>query len=267
MRRLLTVLLITCSLSLHAQDSDSDSGNGPLFMKDLVNDTDFFAPWGVGIDFFTMDQDYSIKDLQFTLPGVIVTDPSLIGVTNDVKHYDIKFDVWLTPFLNVFALLGRIDADTYVDLSNVPVTGLPVPLDVLRISYDGTVYGGGINLAYGTERWFVALNSTWTGTNLSSEFDSSVSAFTAQPRIGLIKDKWTFYVGGMYLDTNEDHSGRIELPIPGLPPVDFDVQLQSAEKWNYAVGIFHAFSPKAHLSLEYGFGDRTHTLFNFTYRF
>ena len=50
-------------------------------------------------------------------------------------------------------------------------------------------------------------------------------------------------------------------------PVDFDVQLESAEKWNYAVGIFHAFSPKAHLSLEYGFGDRTHTLFNFTYRF
>jgi hypothetical protein len=39
------------------------------------------------------------------------------------------------------------------------------------------------------------------------------------------------------------------------------------ENWNYAVGVARVFSPKAHLSLEIGFGDRDHTLFNFTYRF
>jgi len=111
------------------------------------------------------------------------------------------------------------------------------------------------------------VNNTWTGTNLSGDFDSSVSAFTSQPRIGLVKDRWTFYVGGMYLDTTEKHSGTIALPIPGIPPVPFNVELESADKWNYAVGVFHVFSPKAHLLLEYGFGDRTHTLFNFTYRF
>ena len=36
---------------------------------------------------------------------------------------------------------------------------------------------------------------------------------------------------------------------------------------NYAVGAGYIFSPKATISFEYGFGDRTHTLFNFTYRF
>jgi hypothetical protein len=138
---------------------------------------------------------------------------------------------------------------------------------VLPVSYDGTVYGAGINLLYGSDRWFAALNSTWTDTSLSGDFDSSVSSFTAQPRIGLIKDKWTFWVGGMYLDTEEKHSGTIELPIPGIPPVPFLVELETLEAWNYAVGVGHVFSPKATLYLEIGFGDRDHTLFNFTYRF
>jgi hypothetical protein len=71
----------------------------------------------------------------------------------------------------------------------------------------------------------------------------------------------------MYLDTEESHSGTIVLPVPGLPPVPFSVELASLEHWNYAVGVARVFSPKAHLSLELGFGDRDHTLFNFTYRF
>ena len=39
------------------------------------------------------------------------------------------------------------------------------------------------------------------------------------------------------------------------------------DAWNYAVGLGHVFSPQATLYLELGFGDRDHTLFNFTYRF
>jgi hypothetical protein len=71
----------------------------------------------------------------------------------------------------------------------------------------------------------------------------------------------------MYLDTEESHRGTIVLPVPGIPPVPFSVELASMEKWNYAAGVARVFSPKAHLSLELGFGDRDHTLFNFTYRF
>jgi hypothetical protein len=163
-----------------------------------------------------------------------------------------------------------MDADTYVDFSNLPITGLPIPsLPPLPVSYDGTVYGAGVNLLYGTDKWFVALNNTWTDASLSGDFDSSVSAYTAQPRIGLIRNQFTFYVGGMYLDTEEKHDGEIVLPIPGIPPtpVKFSVELESAEKWNYAVGAMYIFSPKAQFLLEFGFGDRDHTLLNFTYRF
>jgi hypothetical protein len=266
MRRWIFTLLLLAPFAAGAQESGSNSSSGPLFMKDLVGDREFFEPWGIGVDFFTMEQDYDIQSLSFQLPGVPSVDPAEIGVTNELQHYDLKLDVWLTPFLNVFALVGRMDADTLVDLSRVSVPGLPFPLGVLPVSYDGTVYGAGVNLAYGGERWFVALNNTWTDTSLNGDFDSSVKSFTAQPRVGLIFDKWTVWAGGMYLDTEEEHSGTIEL-VPGLPPIPFDITLETAEKWNTAVGVGYVFGPKAHVSLEVGFGDRDHTLFNFTYRF
>lgn len=263
MRQLIIALLMFLPMTVNAEES----GNGPLFMKDMVDEGDFFATWGVGVDLFTMNQNYSIKSLDFQLPGVGAIDPSAIGVKNEIQHYDIKMDVWVTPFLNVFGLLGRMNAHTYVDLSQVEIPGLPVSLGNLPVTYDGTVYGGGVNLVYGTKKWFAALNNTWTSTNVSGDFESSASSFTIQPRLGVIVEGWTLWGGGMWLDTTEKHSGTIALPVPGLPPVPFNIELESSKKWNYAVGVGKIFSPRATLYFELGFGERKHTLFNFTYRF
>jgi hypothetical protein len=258
MRRILLTFLLILPLNTLAD-------GGPLFMKDMLGDREFYEPWGIGFDFYTMDQQYEIKDLNFNLPGVSIPDASLLDVQNELQHFDIKLDVWLTPFLNVFGLLGRVDAETVVDLSSVPVVGLPIPLGKLPVDYDGTVYGAGLTLAYGGERWFTSVTTTWTDTDLSGDFESSVRTFTAQPRIGLIVNKWQFWVGGMYLDTDEKHVGTIELPFLG--PVPFEVELEGADKWNTAVGAGYVFSPKVTLYFEVGFGKRDHTLFNFTYRF
>ena len=216
MRRLVISLLLLVPLTLPAQDSDTVavSNTGPLFMKDSLEGFDFFAPWGVGADIFIMQQDYNIKKLEFVLPGVPDIDPSLVDVSNDVQNYNLRGDVWLTPFLQVFALVGYIDADTSVDLSQVSLDVLGFPLPGFGVSYDGTVYGAGFNLLYGTDKWFATLNNTWTDTSLSGDFDSSVSSYTAQPRIGLVFDSWTVWTGGMYIDVDERHSGSFELPIP-----------------------------------------------------
>jgi len=113
------------------------------------------------------------------------------------------------------------------------------------------------------------VSTTWTKSNLSGDYDSSVKTLAVQPRLGLIRNGWTMWVGGMWLDTKEKHKGTYDLELPGIPaiPIGFDVELESKDKWNYAAGIGYIFSPKATLAFEYGFGKRTHTLFNFTYRF
>ena len=235
------------------------------FLKDKVGDRELPRPWGLGFDFFTMDQDYDIANLDFALPGVIVGDPTAIEVTNEIQHLDFKGDVWLLPFLNVFGLVGKVDINTVVDFSNADITGLPISLGQLPVSFDGTVYGGGFTLAYGTERWFTSVTTAFTKTSTSGDLDSEVSSTSVQPRIGLLRDNWRFWLGAMYLDTDEKHSGVFDLPFIG--PVPFEVELVTQDNWNYTGGVGYRFSDRSNLSFEIGFGERTHTLFNFNVRF
>jgi hypothetical protein len=258
MRGLFLLLAVLLPLTSSAESSLP-------FMKDKVGDRELPRPWGVSLDFYTMDQDYDIKDLKFAIPGVSLGDPSKIKVSNEVQHFDIQGDVWLLPFLNVFGLIGRVDIDTFVDFTQADIEGLPIALGKLPVSFNGTVYGGGFTLAYGTENWFTSVTTAWTTTNTSGDLKSSVSSTSVQPRIGLLRSNWRFWTGGMYLKTDEKHSGVFSLPVIGDVP--FEIELESKDKWNYAVGAGYAFNDRVNLSLELGFGNRTHTLFNFNVRF
>lgn len=243
----------------------SAADSGLPFLKDKVGDRELPRPWGISFDFYTMDQDYNIKDLEFALPGVSLGDPSKIKVSNEVQHFDIQGDVWLLPFLNVFGIIGRADIDTFVDFSQADIEGLPIDLGKLPVSFNGTVYGGGFTLAYGSENWFTSVTTTWTTTNTSGDLKSSVDSTSVQPRIGLLRSNWRFWAGGMYLKTDEKHKGVFPLPLVGDVP--FEIELESKDKWNYALGTGYVFNDRVNLSLELGFGNRTHTLFNFNVRF
>jgi len=244
----------------------SSSADSALpFMKDKVGDIQLPRPWGIGGDFYTMDQDYAIKSLSFDLPGVSLPDPSQIKVTNEVAHLDIQGDAWILPFLNVFGVLGHVNIDTVVDFSQTEIQGLPFTLPSLPVKFNGTVYGGGFTLAYGSQNWFASVTTTFTKTNTSGDLDSKVKSTTVQPRIGLIRNDWRFWVGSMYLKTDETHSGTFDLPYLGEVP--FAVELETKDHWNYVVGAGYAFTDRAAVRLEYGFGARNHTLFNFVVRF
>ena len=258
MRSLLLALVLLIPLSATAESRLP-------FLKDIAGDIELPRPWGVGIDFYTMDQEYDIEFLRFDLPGISLGDPSLLLVTNEVQHFDIVIDAWIFPFLNIFAIAGKLRSDTVIDLSNAPLQGLPFPLGKLPVDSDGTVTGIGATLAYGNENWFTTLTATRTSTDLSGDFDSNVDSTTIQPRIGIIRGPWQYWVGGLYLDTEETHSGSVLLPVLGLVP--FDIVLGGSDDWNVTLGARHVFSEHADLTFEVGFGDRSHTLFNFTYRF
>jgi hypothetical protein len=256
MRRLLLALALLIPFTAHAD---------PLFGKDMAGDIELPPPWGVGFDFFTMDQDYGIEDLSFRLDGVILPDPSQVSVKNEIQHFDFKADVWLFPFLNVFALVGHVQNDTVVDLSGAEIIGggqLPL---VIPFDSDGTVLGVGGTLVYGTPNWFTSLTGAYTDVDLSGDFDSSTRSISLQPRVGLIRGGWVFWTGAMYLDIEEKHQGIVD--IPGIGSLPFSVTLANQDEWNAAVGTRYFFSPRASLSLELGFGSRDHTLFNYNFRF
>lgn len=259
-----------------------------LFGNSMAGDRELPRTWGIGIDYFEMSQPYQIDSLvltdtfdtpagpmDFDLGGLLAPDPSILNIDNDVRYNDIKLDVWVFPFLNVFGVYGRIDGDTHIDLRPL---GLPLPpqTNSLNVVYDGDVYGGGIVLAVGGDKWFASVTGTFTDTNLGGDFDSSVEATTIQPRIGLRFGGHTeVWIGGYFLDAEEKHSGTIDLDLGvlgGLLPVDgqdanFAVDLSQQEDFNFSLGTHMMFSDAWEATVEVGAGDRQTVLANFTYRF
>ena len=121
-----------------------------LFGNKMAGDQALPKAWGIGVDYFNMRQPYALDNLVLIDTGVVdvdlgqllLPDPGILPIDNEIRHTDLKLDVWVTPFLNIFGIYGRIDGDTKIDLG---VLGLPLPpqTNALTIDYDGEVFGGG----------------------------------------------------------------------------------------------------------------------------
>jgi len=261
-------------MSVAALALPTSSHADALFGNDLAGDRKLPRTWGIGIDYFGMSQPYQLDGLTLALPQLedLIPDPGILPIENEIRHTDIKIDVWVTPFLNVFGIYGRIDGDTDINLG---VLGLPLPpaTNTLTIDYDGDVYGAGVVLAVGGDRWFASVTGTVTNSNLDGDFKSSVDATMIQPRVGLrFGDHTEIWVGGYILDAEEKHSGTISLDLGPFVPipaddVDFAVDLSQQEDFNWSIGTHMMLSDAWEATVEVGAGDRTTVLASFTYRF
>jgi len=276
MTRLLVLAVLALPLTSFA---DAWFGNS------MAGDQKLPLNYGIGIDYFNMRQPYALDNLTLIdtgpvdvdLGALLLPDPSIVPIDNEIRHTDLKLDVWVAPFLNVFGVYGHINGVTRIDLG---VLGLPLPpqTNTLSIDYDGTVYGGGFVLAAGVDRWFASVTGTYTRTDLGGDLNSSVTATVYQPRIGIrYGDHTEFWVGGYMLDAQEKHSGTVDIDLglvgSQLPPpidgqgVDFAVDLSQGEDFNWSVGTHMTWGEAWEATMEVGAGDRQTALANVTYRF
>jgi len=254
------VLFCLIVLPLHAMaEPESESESGHRFMKQQPGNPKAHRAWGITFDYFNMDQPHEVKRLELGSLDGSSTDFSRITASNEVQQVSLKLDYWPIRFLNIFGILGRTDADTMVDFGNGGSVGR------LPIAYDGTLYGAGFTLARGGKNWFSSFNATLTEVSMNGDMDSSVRNLTIQPRLGLVKGKITCWISAIYLKTDEQHQGSIDLPGSGAVPISLD--LEAKDPWSAAVGMGHVFSPKAMMFVELGLGSRNHFQFSATYRF
>ncbi len=232
--------------------SPAAHAGGPPFAASLAEGRKLPLPYGIGITLYDQLQDYRLDSLRLGIPGFDNVPLDRLAIDNRITDYNVQADVWLFPFLNVFGLVGTIDGSTEVDFGAVP---LPFPLGKLAISYDGTVYGGGATLAAGGDRWFTSLTGVATKSDLSGDFDSSANSLVVMPRLGVHNDHGAIWVGAMYLDTEEKHSGTIALPFLG--PVPFSVDLKQKDSWNALVGLHTTIAEHWTIEVEGGFGARS----------
>lgn len=235
---------------------------GPPFAASLAGGQKLPLPYGIGITVYNQLQDYRLDSLALGIPGFGNLPLDRFKIDNRITDYNVQADVWLFPFLNVFGLVGTIDGSTEVDFSNVP---LPFPLGKLAIDYDGTVYGGGVTLAAGGDVWFTALTGVATKADLSGDFDSSANSLVIMPRLGVHNEHGAIWIGAMYLDTEEKHSGTISLPYVGAVP--FAVDLKQQDQWNGLVGLHTNLSEHLTLEVEGGFFARSSASATVAWRF
>jgi len=169
---------------------------------------------------------------------------------------NLQFDFWLLPFININVVLGRVEGTSDFNLGP--------PINTLEFDYEGIVYGTGVTVTGGTERFFGSLNITYTQTDLDVS-SSSVEGWVLTPQIGTSIKGGAVWIGANYQKAQEKHAGSISAPYFG--DIVYNAKLKEKEPWNYLVGMRANLSQNWSLDFEGGFGNRKHARVSITHRF
>jgi hypothetical protein len=253
-------------------------------------------PYGFAIIGSYVEQSLQISNLRVSTSGtaagpyVSVNDFVTFGQSAaEALDFEAKFDFWLFPFMNVFFVAGAMDGE-----ANVPLTvGVEGALDFLGLGgvcpdnppipslrpdfcdenvaitaqpkYDGTNWGVGTVLAGGWRHYFVAIPITYVYSDLSNLKDN-ISTLNVEVLIGRTFDskhpkrQMELFIGGDYLDVEQEISNSIVLPLsevdPSLPDPEIFYQIHevNTDKWNYIVGGNFQMNEHWSIQAQIGFG-------------
>ncbi len=216
--------------------------------------------------------------------NVYFLDPQSMEV--DAKVQLVKVDYFLLPFLNIYGIVGKLEAEAKFNLGkgtlNFDSTGnkigdfimggiadkitetMPNNLKIKQKS-EGNIYGGGFLIAGEYKRVFSSLQYTYTRV----EMDGDVAAKSAEVgagRVGyaLYRDQnfsVTPYLGASYQKTDSSIQGVI--PSTTLN-YRFEMEL---EELTPSVGFFSTIKENFTVLVEYSFGDKELIAMDLGYRF
>ena len=263
---------------------------------------DLPRPYGVSVIPNWTRQDLRIDSLQVRFNGGNVVDTDFVDfddLTTEVASFQVKADLWLFPFLNVFGGVGYVTGDVAAPLSFQVsdaiglidpgfCSGLFAPrvcenrVDVaVRTTLDHVNVVLGVVPAFGVKYFFFTSPLTQSWTFLDVIEGSPVRTFVWSPRVGLSGSlvgggRLSGYVGATYmksLNTIRDEflvSFPDELPLVGgeVLSIEYLVGESAIEPWNFLAGfnwdVSHAYS----LSMEVASGGtRDQVVVAFTRRF
>ena len=223
---------------------------------------DLPLPFGAGVILTGLEnRKIDISDVRVGLQNPVqsVSQFVQLGSTSNVFNANFKFDAWLLPFLDVYALVGYVHNNSTTDaLISVPTPG-PRPGTVeyqteVTTELDGVVAGGGVALAGGYGPFFFVGDATYIQSDLG--FDDSFKAFIATVRAG-----WNGRSGSLPLqiwvgvgdwDTHATAKGHATLANGQI--LSFEADQGPHTPWIYDVGTNLQFSKRLQLVIDVG-GD------------
>ncbi|WP_256717816.1 virulence protein [Shewanella sp. UCD-KL12] len=248
-------------------------------------------PYGLSMTYMTMDQPLVVDSVSFSGLGAIDDMLSITGseALQDSQTLTLRGDVWLLPFLNLYAVLGHTEGSSVAnvqvdaDLSSIlpplycqfnPCNIQSEPFD-FELNFKGLTYGVGGTLVGGIGNWFALLDVNYTNTNLDI-LDGEISTIVVSPRAGYRfqngNNDMQIWFGAMYQNVEQTFSGYLhDIGIGNefdfLSGGKFEVNQHLEDKWNGLVGGQISINKHIDLLLEIGFGTRTSGMLSVGYRF
>ena len=177
------------------------------------------------INYFTATQDILIPELEIgfsdgLLPDIPLTDIRGIVEFSEISavatSVNVRPDVWVLPFLNVYGIFGKSWATTTVELS------FPITMKAVA-ELEGTSTGMGITGAGGLGKYFFVLDGNWVWTEMSN-FEKPVATKVFSFRLGRAfkfrnnpQSNIALWAGGMRVNMGGVTEGSITLN-EVLPP-------------------------------------------------
>lgn len=251
-------------------------------------------PIGISAIYVSNVQDQTMTDLNVSLGKGVVPPKDVelrpypavsIDSKSDTQSYQLKADVWVTPFLNAYAIIGKLTGDASVtvniDLADAPEICVPDPRPTLpgapprppicsdneftgsfrlpiKSQVDRTTATLGLLGAFAIDRWFTSVTASYTESY--GDKNSDISTINAGVRAGRRfflgrGNGLTPYFGVNYLDIDTRVRGVATLP-DAFPNGDglnvrYDVQVDNADKYSGIAGLSFGFKNGMGIQFEW----------------
>lgn len=219
---------------------------------------DLPLPIGVSANYVHIKRDIDVKDIKVGInepPKQSVSSFLQADANSSVDVVIGRVDVWLLPFLNVYAYGGWQRNDSNVRLSLTVPTTPPLAFTVKESGdLEGPVYGTGFAVAGGYEQLFATATFDFAFADFD-EFDSRFEGRVYSVRAGwngeLFEIPTRAWSGFSYFDTTTTVDGSAN--VPGVGRVRFKVKQGPEHPWNGVLGLGVAVPYNIDLIAEYGF--------------
>ena len=250
-------------------------------------------PFGVGYYSIYYDQSYTASNLLLSSDSTTIIARA-DSIYQNTTAYEIKGQIrpnlWLFPFLNVYGIIGYTKGVIspklmvpYVIIDNIPLND-PIVVDTSfeiqdEIGYVGPTYGFGATFSMGTRYFFLLADYNYSVTN-PTDLDENLHNHFFSPKVGIIigeKDRTTYgalWLGGMYISNDQSFSGKIN--VEDINPIfvplfgeeaTYSGKISAVQQWNFIIGGSLVLNNRHHLTVEAGFFERKQISFGYDFRF
>ena len=214
----------------------------PIWGK-KVREKGFDLPYsaGISVNYLWQNSDILISNVSVGFnSGPLYNVDELIRFNSTSAEswgVNIRPDIWVLPFLNVYGILARAESRTQVDVSvDIPRIDENEELFSIQTSpeFSSETAGFGLTPTIGVLGGWIAFDMNFTWTDVDKQ-ERPVFAFIFDPRIGktfqLAKPERNIsvWVGGFRVKVNRDTKGS--LPIGDvLPTEEWDARIDAGQQ-------------------------------------